>query len=91
MASAIVNPDELREFSSYLAKVAGQLSELKAKTGMRMSHLNQTWKDQENAKFTERFVQDIKQVEKLIETANEYSKFLSKKAQSLDAYFNTKM
>lgn len=90
MAGAIVDPEELRKFSYHLQKISMDLRGLKDSTRVKMNHLNQTWKDQENAKFVQQFEQDMKLLDKLMHTAEEYSAFLKRKASSLDPYFNTK-
>jgi len=63
---------------------------LKDSTRAKMSHLNQSWRDKENAQFAQQFEQEVKPLDKLIQTAEEYSNFLKKKAATLDNYLNTK-
>lgn len=91
MADAIVNPEELKQFASHLSKVSSEFRQLRETTRSKMSHLNQSWRDGENAKFVQQFEQDIKPLEKLIQTAEEYSSFLKRKAASIEPYFNTRL
>jgi len=84
------NPDEMRQFAYHLNKLAMDFRGLKDSTRAKMSHLNQSWRDKENAQFAQQFEQEVKPLDKLIQTAEEYSNFLKKKAATLDNYLNTK-
>lgn len=90
MADVHGNPDEMRTFANHLNKLATEFRALKDSTRAKMSHLGQSWKDNENAQFAQQFEHDIKPLERLIQTAEEYSNFLKKKAGTLDIYLNTK-
>jgi len=85
------NPDEMRQFAYHLNKLAMDFRGLKDSTRVKMSQLNQSWRDKENAQFAEQFEQEIKPLEKLIDTAEKYSAFLKKKASKLDDFNNTKI
>jgi len=85
------NPDEMRQFAYHLNKLAMDFRGLKDSTRAKMSQLNQSWRDKENAQFAEQFEQEIKPLEKLIDTAEKYSAFLKKKASKLDDFNNTKI
>lgn len=85
------NPDEMRQFAYHLNKLAMDFRGLKDSTRAKMNHLSQSWRDNENAQFAQQFEQDIKPLEKLIETAEKYSDFLKKKASKLDDFINTKL
>lgn len=90
MADVHGNPDEMRQFAYHLNKLAMDFRGLKDATRAKMNHLCQSWRDNENAQFAQQFEQEIKPLEKLIQTAEEYSNFLKKKAATLDVYLNTK-
>ncbi len=90
MADVHGNPDEMRQFAYHLNKLAMDLRGLRDSTRAKMNHLNQSWRDNENAQFVQQFEQDVKPLGKLIQTAEEYSIFLKKKAETLDLYLNTK-
>jgi len=85
------NPDEMRQFAYHLTKLAMDFRGLRDSTRAKMNHLNQSWRDKDNSQFVQRFEQDVKPIEKLIQTAEEYSNFLKKKASTLDNYLNTKL
>lgn len=91
MANAIIDPEELRKFSYHLQNVSRDIKGLKESTRAKMNHLNQTWRDNENSKFVQQFEQDIKQLDKLIHTAEEYANFLKRKADSTQPYFDSRM
>lgn len=84
------NPEEMRQFAYHLSKLAMDLRGLKDLTRAKMYHLSQSWRDSSNAQFAQQFEQDIKPMEKLIRTAEEYSKFLKDKAEPLDTYLKMK-
>ena len=80
----------MRQFAYHLNKLAMDFRGLKDLTKAKMNQLSQSWRDNENAQFAQQFEQDVKPLEKLIHTAEEYSNFLKKKAATLDTYLNTK-
>lgn len=91
MADVHGNPDEMRQFAYHLNKLAMDFRGLRDSIRVKMNHLNQSWRDNENAQFVQQFEQDVKPLEKLIETAEKYSDFLKKKASKLDDFINTKL
>ena len=90
MANVIVDPEEMRKFANYLLKLAMDLRTMKMETRYKMHHLNQSWRDNENARFVQQFEQELKPLDKLIQMAEDYRRFLLLKASTLDNYFNTK-
>lgn len=90
MSDVYANPDEMRQFAYHLRKLATDFIGLKDSTRAKMNYLNETWRDNENALFTQRFEQDLKPLDRLIETAEEYGNFLVRKASALDTYLNEK-
>ena len=85
------NPDEMRQFAFHLNKLAMDFRGLKDSTRAKMNYLNQSWRDKENSEFVQQFEQDVKPLDKLIDTAEKYSAFLKKKASKLDDFNNTKL
>jgi len=90
MSNVHGNPDEMRQFAYHLNKLAMDFRGLKDLTRAKMNHLSLSWRDNENAQFVQQFERDVMPLEKLIQTAEEYSNFLKKKAATLDNYLNTK-
>lgn len=91
MSNVHGDPEEMKQFAYHLNKFAMDLRGLKDVTKGKMSHLNQSWKDKENAQFMEKYEQAIKPMENLIQTLEAYNAFLKKKASTLEVYLNTKL
>lgn len=89
MPKVIIEPEELHRFAAHLMQFQMRLRDLKTETTGKMNQLNNSWRDQENAKFIHQFEHDMKPLDKLMQTAEEYCQFLKKKASSTDSYFNT--
>ena len=85
------NPSEMRAFAAHLAKFSQDLRELTSETRGRMAHLSETWRDQENARFAEKYTAAIKPQDHLIATLDEYRIFLIRKAEALEQYLNTRL
>ncbi len=86
MARAIVDPEELRRFAHDLkrfnAELHGQLSALHG----RLLELGQTWRDQEQKKFSEEFEKTIKVLSRFVHTSDQHIPFLLRKAERIDEY-----
>ena len=86
MARAIVDPEELRRFAHDLKRfnteLAGQLSALHG----RLLELGQTWRDQEQKKFSEEFEKTIKVLGRFVKSSDEHIPFLLRKAERIDEY-----
>jgi uncharacterized protein YukE len=86
MAKAIVDPEELRRFAHDLkrfnAELAGQLSALHG----RLLELGQTWRDQEQRKFTEEFEATMKVLGRFVDASDKHIPFLLRKAERVDDY-----
>ena len=86
MAKAIVDPDELRRFAQELERtsteVRNQISALQA----RYKQLGESWKDQEQARFTEVFEQTMKMLGKFVDVSQEHVPYLMRKAGRAEDY-----
>ena len=86
MAKAAVDPDELRRFAVELerttAEVQNQLMTLQA----RYKQLGDSWKDQEQAKFSEVFEQTLRTLSRFVDVSNQHIPYLMRKAQRADEY-----
>ena len=86
MAQAIANPEDLRAFALKLKQFNHTLSE---QAGMLMSQLDTlsaTWRDQENAKFTEDFKEHLRLLAHFVEANNMHIPYLQRKAERLEEY-----
>jgi WXG100 family type VII secretion target len=86
MASANVDPAELRRFATDLNKFNGELQTLLAGINSKMRNLEQTWRDQEQRKFSEAFNQTAKMVANFVEASHQHVSLLNKKAALVEEY-----
>lgn len=85
------NPVEMRAFAAHLAKFSQNLKEQTSETRSRMAHLGESWRDQENARFAEKYNAAIKPLDHLVLTLDEYRVFLIRKAEALEQFLNTRL
>ena len=86
MSQAIVDPAELRRFAQTLKKFNDNLMESATVLSSQLAALNQSWRDQENRRFTEEFEQNSKIISRFIESNNEHIPYLLRKAQLIEEY-----
>jgi uncharacterized protein YukE len=86
MAQANVEPGELRRFASDLNRFNNDLQSLMGSLHGRLRGLENTWRDQEQRKFTETFEQTLKVLNVFLENSHQHASFLSKKAAAIEAY-----
>jgi hypothetical protein len=51
-----------------------------------LSHLGQTWRDQENLRFTEEFSANMKALSRFVESNEQFIPYLLRKAQLVEEY-----
>ena len=86
MAQANVDPVELRRFASDLNRFNGELQALMSGLHGQLRGLENTWRDQEQRRFTEVFEQTMKVLNVFLENSHLHASFLSKKAAAIEAY-----
>ena len=86
MASANVDPVELRRFASDLNRFNAELQALMSGLHGRLRGLENTWRDQEQRKFTEECEGTLKVLGKFLEHSTLHVSFLGKKANAIEAY-----
>lgn len=86
MASANVDPTELRRFAGDLKRFNEELTGLMSGLHGRVRGLENTWRDQEQRKFTEVFEQTLKVLSVFMENSQMHVSFLNKKATAIEAY-----
>ncbi|MCA8996750.1 MAG: WXG100 family type VII secretion target [Planctomycetaceae bacterium] len=86
MAQAIANPEELRAFALRLKQFNNLLSDQATLLAGQLESLSTTWRDQENAKFTEEFHEHMRLLAQFVEANNQHIPYLMRKAERLEEY-----
>ena len=86
MSKAHVDPAELRRFAQDLNRFNNEMQTLLAGLHGRMRGLEQTWRDQEQKKFSEAFEQTAKGLGNFLEASHQHASFLQKKATLIEEY-----
>ena len=88
MSKAVVDPNELRRFAADLKKFNDDVQVQMARLGTGLGNLQQTWRDQEQAKFAEEFEQTMRSLQRFLKASEVYVPFLLRKADRIDDYLN---
>ena len=86
MGKANVDPAELRRFAADLNRFNNDLQGLVSGLHAKMRALEQTWRDQEQRKFSEAFEQTAKGLGNFLEASHLHVQFLAKKATLIEDY-----
>jgi WXG100 family type VII secretion target len=86
MSKANVDPGELRRFAMDLKRFTEEIESLMGQLHTRMNNLEASWRDQEQKKFAETFVQTTKALGTFVQAASEHSVFLNRKAAAIEQY-----
>lgn len=86
MAQAIANPEELRAFALKLKQFNNTLSEQASMLAAQLETLSTSWRDQENAKFTEEFKDHMRLLAAFVDANNQHVPYLLRKAERLEEY-----
>lgn len=86
MPQAIVDPEQLRQFAAMLQRFNQNLRESTASLSQAQARLNESWRDQEQKKFSEEFEQQVKLVQKLLDTTEQHIPYLARKAEIIEQY-----
>ena len=88
MAQAIMDPEKVRRFAEELQRFNSDLESRMVLLHARFNALGDTWQDQEHAKFSEEFRDTMKVLKKFIESSNQHTPFLLRKAQRIEEYLD---
>lgn len=88
MSKAVVDPAELRRFAQDLKKFSMDLQQQIGTLNARMATLSQTWRDQEQAKFSEEFETTVRVLQKFTKASEQHVPYLLRKADAAEAYLN---
>lgn len=86
MAKAHVDPTDLRRFAQDLNRFNNELQGLVSGLHAKLRALEQTWRDQEQRKFTDAFEQTVKVLGNFMEASHEHVTLLGKKATLIEEY-----
>jgi len=86
MTQAIVDPAELRRFAQMLRRFNEELNEKTASVASQLSQLGQSWRDQEQQRFAEEFVNNMKALGRFAESNEQFIPYLLRKAQLIEEY-----
>jgi uncharacterized protein YukE len=86
MGKAQADPVELRRFAADLNRFNTELSALVSGIHGKLRGLEQTWRDNEQRKFSEAFEQTVKALSVFLESSHTHVQFLGKKAALLEEY-----
>ena len=90
MAKAIVDPDHLKRFAGNLHQFTDDLREQSQALNRQFMRLGDTWRDQEQAKFAEEFMQMLAALERFASVAEEQVPALQRKAAAIEQYFQSR-
>ena len=86
MAQAIVDPEQLRQFAAMLKRYSQQVRESTNSLTQAQSRLADSWRDQEHRKFVDEFEEQVKLVNRLLESTEKHVPYLLKKAEIIEEY-----
>jgi len=86
MSKAHVDPAELRRFAQDLIRFNNELQGLTSGLHAKMRALEQTWRDQEQRKFSEGFEQTMRSLALFMDASHQHAGFLAKKAGVIEEY-----
>lgn len=86
MPQAVVDPEQLRHFAAMLQRYSQTLRESTAALAQAQARLNESWRDQEQRRFTEEFDEQVKLVQRLLDISEKHVPYLVKKAEIIDQY-----
>lgn len=88
MPQAIMDPEQVRRFAEELRRFNSELQDKIVSLQARFAALGDTWADQEHTKFADEFIQTMKTLKKFVESSNQQTPFLLRKAQRIEEYLN---
>jgi uncharacterized protein YukE len=86
MSKAQADPAELRRFAQDLNRFNSELGALFGSINSKLRALEQTWRDNEQRKFTEAFDQTAKGISVFLDNSHQHVQMLNKKATLLEEY-----
>ena len=89
MSQAIVNPEELHQFTAYLDRFRQELMSHMQGLAGKFQTLGQSWRDQQRQKFAQEFETTMRVLQRfLVTTENEHLPYLRKKVEEARKYLH---
>lgn len=88
MAKAHVDPDDLIKFAKALNHFNRSMQEMTGSLKGQMRRLENTWQDQEQAKFSQEFFEALRYLDRFAEANEQHAQVLVKKARLIEAYLD---
>ncbi len=86
MTQAVVDPEQLRQFAAQLKNFAEDLRQRSTTLATQMNRLEQTWRDEQQRKFSEDFIVQLRGLTRIIQSTEQHVPYLLRKAEQIDAY-----
>jgi uncharacterized protein YukE len=86
MTQAVGDPDQIRQFAAQLAQFTEELRQRGSSLAAQMNQLEQTWRDEQQRKFSQEFQDQLRQLQRLIQATDQHVPYLMRKAEQLDLY-----
>ncbi|MEM1224262.1 MAG: WXG100 family type VII secretion target [Planctomycetota bacterium] len=86
MNQAIGDPEQIRQFASALKRFSEDLKQRGSGLASQMNQLEQTWRDEQQRKFNREFQDQLRQLQRLIQSTEQHIPYLLRKADQLDDY-----
>ncbi|QDS88282.1 hypothetical protein CA51_31860 [Rosistilla oblonga] len=86
MSQAIVNPDHLRQFAGNLKVFTEELQQRAGSLSSQMNQLGESWRDQQHRRFAAEFEDELRQMARFVQSAEQHIPYLLRKADQIDAY-----
>ena len=86
MAKAVVDPAELRQFATDLRRFNQEPDNHMRVLQTRIQNLSQTWRDQEQVKFSAEFEEALRSLTRFREASEVHAPFLIRKAERVEEY-----
>ena len=83
-----MDPAEVRRFADEMKRFNLELQNRMSLLQARFAALGDTWQDQEHARFSEEFRDTMKVLKRFIESSNQHTPYLLRKAQRIEEYLN---
>ena len=83
-----MDPERVRRFAEELARFSSETQNRVALLQARFNALGDTWQDQEHQKFSEEFRDTMKVLKKFVDSSNQHTPFLLRKAQRIEEYLD---